>query len=435
MMFFPGLQKRRYTCWICLESADSDSTWCKHTCGCNLQLHKKCYIKWLYSINKKLVTHPICTIEFDDMINNELKRKMSYLVDAHNELGKDVTIGEVLLSTPLLGDYIASFMTLPFSIGASMVGFRKVLPTLGTDLMYPPVMYGDCPQCKKPALSSPVTYRKPRSFILDIISILRKLSRTGATLALVEFLFLNGTKWWFKLGLWQLRLIFPEKVLRYVLEISTTKALDVYSDSLTGLASISEINSFLAFGLPVYLGSLIGVNSPLKVIQWIWPFIFTYRARQYNNQPRSIVYKAFLGAKIAILVHQQIISKLLNKLYHKFVKLEDVYHYYSHEDEDSEIQDTIIKTSWYDAITQAVIWPYVGVKLGDKIFDAFIFLQRRLSKDPKFGSSPDEIQMIFKFLGCASIVVAKDIIKLYASFKRMKELSELRVLINDTCKV
>ncbi|CCH58028.1 hypothetical protein TBLA_0A02280 [Henningerozyma blattae CBS 6284] len=434
MLSLPGLFKKNYTCWICLESSKSDSSWFNHTCGCKIQLHKKCYIRWLYSLNKKLVTQPICTLEMDDLIILELKKKCTYLIDDNNELNTDISIGEVLLATPILGDYMISLTTMPLSVGATLVGFRKVIPFTTSELMYPPIRHGDCPQCKKPVISRRITYSRG-SILLKTISILRKFSRIVATGALMEFFLLNGSRWWFKIGLGQLRLLFPEKVLKHLLSISTTKALDVYSDSLSGLAGLSETTNFIILGLPLYLTSLCGLRSPLSIVEWIWPVIVSFKARSYSNEPRNIIYRTILGTKLMVMSYRLFIHPALNSIYKKFVKMDKLYYADFEQDEPKDMTNVIIKTSWYDSLTQAFIWPWIGSYLGDKLFDSLIYTQRKFNFSFPFSSTPAETQMVFRFLGCGVAVLGKDLIKLYASYVRMKELEDLTNVIENTCKL
>lgn len=435
---FAGLFKRKCLCWICLEESTTDSSWIHHQCGCNLQVHKLCYFKWLYDMNKSYIAGN-WTPKFGAETHEEgLKRKMCYLIDGHRDFQREVVSAELFSSLPIIGTSWFTVVYLPPMLALNAFGVKYSLGSQSFKIpMDLPIEYADCPQCKKPIVSRSIFYTS-RSPTLAICYELKKLVRGVTLMALVAFSTLNIGKWSFKLGLWQLRCIFPETVLRSLLDISTTKALDVYAETMAGRTTVPHVTQFLVLGFPLYFAGLRGSSTILKKLQWIYSLVFTIRAGHYEGGSRGIMSRTFTITNLCILFHSAIVSPTLSRLYEFMVKSVRPYFYLADETMDifpsEEYSDVIIKTAWYDVLFESVLWPFLGGLLGGKLFDRYIWLQKELNFNCTPKGSPNEFRMIFNLLGCGIIAVGRQTLNLYTTYLRVKELKQLQESIGEGIK-
>lgn len=427
-MLFAGLFKRKALCWICLEESNIDASWIRHECGCNLQVHKRCYFRWLFDLNKSFVQGK-SSLNFDfEPFEEELKRKMCYAIDGHRDFQRVHHSGEIIGILPMGKVTLNNMFYLPPMLALNVFGYAFPLAYQNVPIELP-INIAPCPQCKKPIVFEPVVFTS-NSAILAIIYRIRKLIRGTTVIALLTLSTINLGKWSFKLGLWQLRCLFPEQVLRPLLDVSTTKALDVYSETMAGRMSVPNVTQFLIFGFPFYLLGVRGSSPGLKKFQWIYSLIFTVRAGHYHGNSQNVLSKTVSMINLCVLFHSAIVSPTLTRVYEFMVKSVRPYFCLTSCSMDifpsEEYSEVIIETPWYDVLFESTVWPFLGGLLGGKLFDSFIWLQKEIHLNSIPTGSPNEVQMAFNLLGCGLISVARQTLNLYISYLRTQELKQLQ---------
>ena len=165
---FAGLRKRKGLCWICLEESTLNRSWTRHECGCKLDIHKDCYFKWLFDLNKSSQQGkwaPDCGFEpFQD----ELKRKICNAIDCHRDFQKTIPPTEMTGSLPLFWEFWAGTADMSVILIGNILGFDSFVryPYVQAEL---PIEIAPCPQCKKPIVAKPVKFTSTRGFCLWLI--------------------------------------------------------------------------------------------------------------------------------------------------------------------------------------------------------------------------------------------------------------------------
>lgn len=410
-----------------------DSSWVRHDCGCNLQVHKCCYFRWLFDLNESSVEGK-WGLNYELEPLHEMKRKMCYLIDCHKEFRSELSATEVLTFFPLLkGIWISTFEVSPMGdVEAIEVNFPLTL--LEHQLVGFPIGIAPCPQCKKPVFSRPIHFTSS-SLFLSAFYHAKKLIRGATVMALLSVSTLNIGKWAFNLGLWQLRCLFPEQVLRTLLDVSTTKALDVYGETMQGRKSVPSLTQLLILGFPLYLMGLRGSSPALNKFQWIYSLVFSIRAGHHSSKGRNTVSKLASVINLAVLFNASIISPTLTRLYEFMVKKTQPYFCLTSDSMDifpsQEYSNVIIRTSWHDVVFEALLWPWCGAKLGSKLFDFFVWLQKEIPYKFTPDSSPDEVRMIFNVFGCGLLAIARQSLNLYMTYRRAQELKKLQECLEE----
>lgn len=410
-----------------------DSSWTRHECGCKLDIHKVCYFKWLFDLNKSSQQGKWASDCGLEPFQDELKRKMCNAIDCHRDFQRTISPVELIGSLPIFWDSWLENADVSVLIASNVLGFNGFFryPYIQTEL---PIEVAPCPQCKKPIVSRPVRFTS-RSWVLSLVYRLRKMVRGATMLALLAFSTLNIGKWTFKLGLWQLRCLFPEKALRTLLDVSTTKALDVYGETVHGRMSVPNVTQFLVFGFPLYLIALRGSFPAMKKLQWIYSLIFTLRAGHYTGKSPNVFSNLASATNLLILFHSTIVSPTLTRIYELMVKSVRPYFCVTSDCMDifpsEEYSNIIIETSWYDVLFESALWPVLGGLLGGKLFDFFVWLQSKSSYRFTPNGSPNEVRMIFNVLGCGILSVARETFNLYLTYSRIQELKQIQEIFEE----
>ncbi|CAR31020.1 hypothetical protein ZYGR_0P03260 [Zygosaccharomyces rouxii] len=426
--------KQDCTCWICLEESNFDSAWIRHECGCNLQVHKLCYLHWLYSINRNYISRNLVTKNFNLVTEDDLKRTICYLVDGHRNLHREVSLSEFLNTLP----FIRSKSNEPMSSSVGIMSLLGINYTISFRIvrspMALPVEFADCPQCKNHVVNQQITFTS-RSFFLAIFYWTKSVIR-NTTIALTLVLStLNIGKWWFKIGLWQLRCIFPENVLRVILDISTTRALNVYGETMNGLVSIPQMTRFLIFGFPVCLMGVRSSYPTLNRFRWLYTLVLSVRAGHYDPKATRLLSRTLTTCNICMLLNSAVITPFLSRYYEYLVKA--VTPYFCPIDKSLDVfpsqgyGNVIIKTSWYDVLFESIVWPAFGSLVGGKLFDAVTWIQREFGLNWTPSCSPNDCRMVFNFVGCGLTAVARQLLNMWASHMRAKELKQLQESIEE----
>lgn len=422
---------RNYTCWICLEDCDFKSSWIFHDCGCNLQAHKKCLIQWLYTSHKKntngYMDINFCRIEKEETLKNKILRH----VDLHRSFHENTGLLETLQSLPIishlwnrLGNFSGKF---------SRYALKFLFPRYKEySLDYSSFIIDiTCPQCKQNITQNGVKWhRRDISLIfLHISKIICKYSTICLTILLFTT---NFVKWWFRLGLWQLRCIFPESILRRSLNICTTTALDIYGDRITSIKNVHKDTLFLILGFPLYVTSLYHTKI-LTYFRMVYSLILT------NGNRYSKLISTILTVRGLIMIcYNWVNSNMTNKIYTKWLRNGNFYFQESRCDfrelayetylEDRSSSNIIIRTTWWEMILQSIIWPWIGGQISKYL----------ISKIPKIttlilyidkDATPDECYCLMNFFGFGLLPVISEAVKLFLSYRRLKELHELQELI------
>ncbi|GAV54593.1 hypothetical protein ZYGR_0AN00610 [Zygosaccharomyces rouxii] len=422
------------TCWICLEESNFDSAWILHECGCNLQVHKLCYLHWLYSINKNYISKNLVTKNLNLVTEDDLKRTMCYLVDSHRNLHREVSLSEFLNTLPFIrpktNEPVAPSVSIMSVLGINYsISFRIVRSPMSL-----PVEFAECPQCKNPVVNRQITFTS-RSFFLAVFYWTKSFIRNTTIALTLALSTLNIGKWWFKIGIWQLRCIFPENVLRVILDISTTKALNVYGETMSGLVSIPQMTRFLIFGFPVCLMGVRSTNPTLNRFRWLYSLALSVRAGHYDSNNTKLLSRTLTTCNICMFLHSAITTPFISRFYEYLVKTATPYFCPIDKSLDSfpsqGYGDVIIKTSWYDVLFESILWPAIGSMVGGKLFDAVTWIQREFGLNWSPSCSPNDCRMVFNFVGCGVTAVARQLLDMWASYMRAKELKQLQESIEE----
>lgn len=229
------------SCWICLEEGKLDSNWYVHKCGCNLQVHKSCYIQWIYSSGLNELNQINDTFDLAGYVpamETAVKATLLNKIDRHPAFHQN---SHLWMTTGII-------RTLPVPLKIVRVPIYMMDTILrGNQLLGPelPLSFvsAQCPQCKKELnLCDLGTSPSFATRILDIAYFLkRSMGFAGMMVSLIAVP-LNATFFLMKLSLFQLRCLFPESALRILLDIPTSDAMDIYTDSSAGIQSIPTIS-------------------------------------------------------------------------------------------------------------------------------------------------------------------------------------------------
>lgn len=431
---FENPLKKRCICWICLEESNFDAAWIHHECGCNLQVHKLCYLHWLYSINKDYILKNLVTKNLSLVTEDDLKLAMCYLIDGHRDFHREVSFSEFFNNLPFMktksNESITSSMNIMSILGINYsISFRIVRTPMTL-----PVEYAECPQCRKHIVDHQITFTRP-SFCLAVIHWIKIAVRNTILTSTLVFSTLNVGKLWFKIGIWQLRCIFPENVLRVILDTSTTKALDVYGETMNGLISVPPLTRFLVFGYPLYLMGARSSYPSLNRFRWLYSLVLSVRAGHYDPKASNVLSKTLTCCNLSMLLHSVLIKPFLSRYYEYLVK--DARPYFHPVDKELDFfpsrdyDNIIIKTSWYDVVFESMVWPVLGSILGGKIFDAVTWIQRELGFNWSPSCSPNDCRMVFNFVGCGVTAAARQLLNMWTTHMRVKELKKLQESIDD----
>ncbi|CCE62989.1 hypothetical protein TPHA_0D03540 [Tetrapisispora phaffii CBS 4417] len=428
-----GLPFKRCHCWVCLDDSDFDSTWIIHQCGCQLQIHKKCYFKWLYSLNKEHISQQLRNRSNGLISEETLYKRLCYLFDGHRDFYRNISFVENIVGIPIIGIPCFTFICIPMIFSFETLGVNCFSKMITEYPLPPPITSVYCPQCKKYIKKSDLDITSD-SIILKLSYWGKKLIRWGISLVAISLPIVNLGKLWFQLGLWQLRQVFPEEILTALCDISTTKALDVYGGTVNGILSVPSSSKIVIFGFPLYLLGLAGDYDLFNRLRWLAPVV-ALKLKVSNDQSLNIARTCINISYGFISLHSYIIKPLQNKYYYKMVK--DAKPYYLHDNEDSE-GDTIldsyrgkygnilISTRIFDVFIEATLWPLLGRIVGEKIFCGFIWLQNNSYVTYQPDASPNSLSMIFNFAGMGIVSLANQVFKGYVTRLRVQELKELQ---------
>lgn len=444
--------KDPYTCWVCLEEETDMSKhkneWIFHTCNCNLQIHKNCYLKLHYNnIQKQFVYTSIEQNEekiYSDLLRGSLCSYIYYNGNYHtfylpysSDLLSSVTIKKMLL---LLKNTLKQYLFGPNLLSDSK-GFlfqdsmpfdelKRKLPemfkiTSGSNEL--------CPQCHKDIISSIKMNIISQSYIyymydqvLDYVE--------GFFFIPLSFIFLaNPLARLLEIGLWQFRCIFPESQLRYILNIETTKSLDVYFKSFKGISSIVNENKFIIIGLPIYLFSIVKNTffqwSVIDMISYYWMRCIGFRLISYQKHGINLqlLKKCFKYTDWLVWGYCMLDKYIYKYITPKYIKQ-------SIKEDATDLMDGKIKFSKYFVrldesysfqLTKAFVWPWLGKWAGKLINLTYVnakryFDLRDVDIVPGFYASPDEYEMIFNLLGMGIIGLSGSILS-WTSWKNRYE--------------
>ncbi|CAI4751085.1 CBM_collapsed_G0045350.mRNA.1.CDS.1 [Saccharomyces cerevisiae] len=424
--FFLSLIKKRCICWICLEESTYDSTWLQHTCGCNLQIHKRCYIRWLYQMHVELFLPN--TVDLPKDADLPIITCLKCLVDGHHDFMTTFSLTEIWETRPIWGqksvpfqnDYVFNLM--------SLYTKRDNHPP------YVLVKFGECPQCKKTNFIKRPTVTI-QSSVLSLFYQWQKITRYVIPLGITSLFLLNPEKTSFDIGLWQLRCLFPENVLRNMLNISTTKALDVYAQTERGLLSIPLTSSIIIYGFIHYLSNISNVSANAILFKWVYLSIVKTAGNKYYKGiglPKIILY-----SNLATFCYNFTFKRLVDLIYRRLINKGGKYLYHGNFENSSNsvpAEEFFIRRNWYAILAEKILWPFVGKCTGGLLLNAFLWIQRKFKIEWTPNCSPSEFRMIFNIIGCGTAAISWSSLKLYASYKRCQELEKINEFIEQSCK-
>lgn len=285
-----------------------------------------------------------------------------------------------------------------------------------------------CPQCKKEFIPASTTFIKGSSKILSIYFKIEKLIHQLVPLGLGIALLSNPSKLLLKLGLFQLRTLFPESILRIILNMSPTKALDVYSETFNGIHSISMFNKYIIMGLPYYFLTLVRDHNSvffdisafiIDDFEFMYPFLFMLRLRSYHDAPIhtvKLINNIILLTKLALFIYRGILKRFYWRDYFLFwLKKFNVtpesnmtqsrreYKDPAHKDEIGVTSKLLFKyycsiTTYADELVRAAfIWPTFAKLFSDNVLEKIIPIFKFLPSGWLKDASPDEVKMCMNF--------------------------------------
>ncbi|CAB4254317.1 similar to Saccharomyces cerevisiae YMR187C Putative protein of unknown function [Maudiozyma barnettii] len=475
MLFWNTLRKQpptSYTCWICLEEeviTDNDIKfkWIKHSCGCNLEIHKICYLKYLNNMMEKSY---IEEIHFDGDVRGpnitiyDLNRIHLFdFVDTNKKLSQDSnTLLDILPKSVrrLISIYL-QMIKLPFLLlgpnpfeGLLSETFQDNVHTLTN------IPSKKCPQCKRNFIPSNTKYLRGSSTILSIYFKIQKVIQHLIPLGLGISVLTNPSKLLLKLGLYQLRTLFPESILRTILNISSTKALDVYTETFNGIHSISKFNKFLIMGFPCYLLSLVKNQSSmfefsglvLDDFELMYPFLFMLHLRSYEDasiSTISLISNCVLFSKITLYIYRGIIKPYYKKrFYNKWLSQNNVTpqaYFKEHlQPTNKDFGDPSVGitarlifdyycslTTYCDELARAsVIWPTISKYFSNTILDKLAPSLNILPVSWLKYTSPDEIKMCLNFTSYGIVGSFYFLFKGWLAKQRISEIGKLNKLVD-----
>ncbi|SMN19037.1 similar to Saccharomyces cerevisiae YMR187C Putative protein of unknown function [Maudiozyma saulgeensis] len=475
MLFWNTLRKQQpasYTCWICLEEeVVTDKSvrfkWIKHSCGCNLEIHKICYLKYLNNMMEKSY---IEEIHFDGGMRGpnvtiyDLNRIHLFdVIDTNKRISQE---SNVLLdifpkSVRRLISIYLQMIKLPFLLlgpnpfeGILSETFQGNIHTLTN------IPSKKCPQCKKNFIPLNTTYLRKSSTILSIYFKIQDVIQHLIPLGLGLSVLTNPSKLLLKLGLYQLRTLFPESILRTILNISSTKALDVYSETFNGIHSISRFNKFLIMGFPCYILSLVKNQSTmfefsgllLDDFELMYPFLFMLHLRSYEGAPTStisLISNCVLISKIMLYLYRGIVKPCYKKsFFNKWLSQNNVTpqaYFREHQQQTNKdlanqsvgITARLIfdyycsLTTYCDELARAsIIWPTISKLFSNVILDKLAPSLNILPVGWLKDISPDEIKMCLNFTSYGLVGSFYFLTSGWLAKQRINEIGKLNELVD-----
>ncbi|CAL9733016.1 hypothetical protein MOUN0_O11518 [Monosporozyma unispora] len=466
-MLFTAIARRKvykdpFTCWICLDE-ETDQTnqkklWYKHSCHCNLQIHKKCYLTLIYKSIQDITSSLQGDVYGTPISQKYLKGSLSSFIYHNGYHPLDTlwwafkrfmpsliinAIKNTLLSYVYDEKILAEWRT-PFITWKSVTTLDRItedtLPEIfKTNLDHLP----KCPQCKKAILSShdmnfihqPIwywAYDKLLEYVDYFFFIGVSVSLLANPLAIL-----------LEIGLWQLRCIFPESQLRYILNLETSRTLDVYFKSLKGIASISGINKVIVGGFPLYLfGTTCGITKQFPIIiltSLFWSTSFTQRLGSYKKIGVDIpLLRKVSSRSITICSVYYIMARSI--LYFGLTPTYIIQANISQRKDERKGKFQIdkyfakLKESNMVLFAQSIIWPFLGKLTGKCLYFAYVTMKRYYNLNdtdivPDFYASSDEYQMIFNLMGMGIVGLSSSIFSRLAWINRYKRKLETEALV------
>ncbi|KAG0668172.1 hypothetical protein C6P45_004962 [Maudiozyma exigua] len=474
MLFWNTLRKssnKNYTCWVCLEQEEikdkeTKFNWIKHGCGCNLQIHKICYLKYLNNLMEGTYVEEIQFNRLSEgpklFIYDVREIQLFNLIDKNKRRPKDMNrfIKMIPESIRNIVSFYLHVVKMPFIVFNS-----QPLEAIFTDRFqrgaqdFPNIPEEKCPQCKKEFFPGPTNFIKGSSKILSIYFKIEKLIEQLVPIGLGVALLSNPPKLLLKLGLYQLRTLFPESILRTVLNMSSTKALDVYSETFNGIHSITKFNKFIVMGLPYYLLTLVKNHNSLFDIsafiiddfEFMYPFLFMLHLRSYEDAPLhtiKLTNNCILLTKLALYIYRGIFKRLYQRDYYKkWLKENNVTPGSNLKDRTQEFKDRnqnqvgitsrlLFKyycsiTSYADEIVRAVfIWPAFSKLFSDNVLEKLIPFFNFLPSNWFKYTSPDEVKMCMNFTSYGIMGFVYFVSNAWLSKQRIIEISKINKIVD-----
>ncbi|AET37896.1 uncharacterized protein Ecym_2144 [Eremothecium cymbalariae DBVPG len=420
--------KKSFRCWICLEDKDTRfnfSSWTHHECGCNLQVHNKCLVRWLFATNKKTWLEYGPNDYYNIQNINELKRRTCYVVDEHKDFQTDVDLAETVQTIPAVGQTWASFICLA-EIAVNMI-FRISDDRLNENNLWRgiPIESVDCPQCKRSIKKGQINWNSG-SLMLRAFKFYKTVSKYSSVAFLFWFLYNNPLKQAFKVGLYSLRYIFPESILQKLLNTSTTKALDVYTDSVDGIDCIPSGTRFTILGFPLYLFSQVCLNTPVGYFQQLYPWVIAS-----SCGTSMVIINFFRAEMVSIYLYSKLSLVLSRILRTKFLYLEPYFrNHKSPDDLDEKFTEELIKTTWADYISDTALVLLLARQFSRHVLKRMQFITKLVLIFDS-NATPDECLCIQNLLALGILSYARDFLRFYLACLRSRELMELQSIVED----
>lgn len=430
-------------CWVCLEEEPIDDSWLLHTCQCNLQVHKKCYFRWLYNRNFDLSQKVFTALLrqnvgtnvdqyrniIDEEIRREIKRSFYCYFDGHRDFHKPTSIPLLILTNPILHKIFLPFLPSYYKNLSSHDDGVMVVNYLNR---LPPIKSGPCPQCKLDPFIENVEY-KSKSWLLEAVYRSRETLRVAAVLSFPFFTPFNICKWWLKLALWELRCFFPESILKKLLDVGTTSAIDVYLKSMPGIMSIPQRASSILAIFPIYIFELLNPYNSPSIAFYTWPIMAYMNLSLYNFMNNDPVPMCMLSLKLFFIVYRVYFSKIVSNYYKKMLNQIYVSFYNSDEvvyqilDENINNEDILIKDEIYEHCITALTIPLASKWLGHGILRIYFYLRDKFKVNFIPKCSLDDMKAISTMIGFGLSFVGQKLFHIYLTKLRIKEIEELKI--------
>ncbi|CCK70835.1 uncharacterized protein KNAG_0F01670 [Huiozyma naganishii CBS 8797] len=436
-----------FTCWICLETEDDPDRkaqlWFKHRCGCHLQLHKLCYLKMVYH---SMDDNSSFIIPYELKFIDIRRERLTGFIEQNSIIGRNffpipfsrfrLNLWDVLpspirfllipylniLNIPILFAHTFTLSEDSVNARGSDVNVQTIKDLIRFSAPAPP----SCPQCHKDIIPSNQLNFIPKSYVFSISEIATNVLDVVNPLAITMASLLNPAKNWCQMSIWQLRHLFPEDQLRILLNMSTTKALDVYVLSKSGWSSVPTYTKILIMGFPVYLFSLLtdgikGTSLVLWVIneaQWCWPLMASWRLKAMNET---------LGFDVNYM------SKCLMYSRISFWLLKRVWRLVVGKGNAKTKEEPPSSVSLSTLFAKALVWPFIGSKVGQALDYIITILRRRFQWNQIVDeASPNQLRMIYNFIGCGLTAVVNYVLERYVDRERCRRARYIDALLKST---
>ncbi|AAS53222.1 AFL152Wp [Eremothecium gossypii ATCC 10895] len=419
------IYRKKYTCWICLEESDGlfSFAWTRHECGCSLQVHNKCLVRWLFATNLR-VWNECGTSDFYRIRSlPELKRRLCYVVDGHRNFQSEVNLAETVQGIPAVGQTWAAFLCILEMAVRILLRIPPSEPP--TDLWRGlPIEAVACPQCKK-SITKGRLYWHTSSLGLHAYSIYKSASTYVATIALFWFLYSNPWKQWFKIGLYLLRQVFPESILQQILDVSTTRAIDVYTDSMNGIECVPARQRFLILGFPLYLAGLLSPTLPLGYMQQIYPWTLVTACRNSKVVLKVLSVELFVAS-----LYTKVAAMLGRSLKKKLLSVRPYFNSPKDSTENNTFTEELLRTTWLDCITDITLLFRISTFISNNILQPIPIITRLILKlDPTV--SPNECICVQNLLAIGAVCCGRELGRFFLAYKRSRELQQLQRIVED----